>query len=115
MMYSQIHINFDSLRRQVEENFAVAEVRREAMLKKIMAKGFQRIPRNVQFSTPDQFFSGEEFFSVEINVPSEEDNQQPMRVVVQPRFRKQFLPPEIRNHSTQMRIWKDTTSINIVP
>jgi len=115
MMYSQIHINFDSLRRRVEENFATAEVRREAMLKKIMAKEFQRIPRNVQFPTPDQIFSGEEFFSVEINVPSEEDNQQPMRVVVQPRFRKQFLPPEMRNNSTQMRIWKDTTSVNITP
>jgi hypothetical protein len=99
----------------VEENFAGAEVRREAMLKKIMAKEFQRIPRNVQFPTPDQIFSGEEFFSVEINVPSEEDNQQPMRVVVQPRFRKQFLPPEMRNNSTQMRIWKDTTSVNITP
>jgi hypothetical protein len=115
MMYLQIHIDFDSLRRQVEKDFAAAGVRREAILKKIMAREFQRIPRNVQFPTPDQIFNGGEFFSVEINVPSEEDNQQPMRVVVQPRFRKQFIPPEMRNHSTQMRIGKDTTSVNIAP
>jgi hypothetical protein len=115
MMYSQIHIDFDSLRRQMEKNFVAAGVRREAMLKKIMARAFQRVPKNVQFPTPDQIFSGEEFFSVEINVPGEEDNQQQMRVVVQPRFRKQILAPEMLNHSTQMRIWKDTTSVNITP
>ncbi len=115
MMYSQIHIDFDSLRRQVEKDFAAAGVRREAMLRKIMTKEFRRIPRNVQFPPPDQIFSGEEFFSVEINVPGEEDNQQPMRVVVQPRFRKQFLLPEMQNHSTKMRIGKDTSSVNITP
>jgi hypothetical protein len=115
MMYSQIHIDFDSLRRQMEENFSAAEIRREAMLKKIMAREFQHLPRNVHFPTPDQIFNGEEFFSVEINVPGEEDNQQQMHVVVQPRFRKQILAPEMSKHSTQMRIWKDTASSDITP
>ena len=110
MMYSQIHIDFDSLRRQMEGNFVAAEIRRAAMLKKIMAREFQHLPRNVHFPTPGQIFNGEEFFSVEINVPGEEDNQQQMRVVVQPRFRKQLIAPEMPKHSTEMRIWKDTTS-----
>jgi hypothetical protein len=115
MMYSQIHIDFDSLRRRMEENFVAAGIRREAMLKKIMARQFQHLPRNVQLPTPDQIFSGGEFFSVEINVPGEEDNQQQMHVVVQPRFRKQILAPEIPRHSTQMRIWKDTASATLTP
>jgi hypothetical protein len=115
MMYSQIHIDFDSLRRQVEGNFVASEIRRAAMLKKIMAREFQRLPRNVPFPTQDRIFNGEEFFSVEINVPGEEDNQQQMHVVVQPRFRKQILVPEMSKHSTHMRIGKDTASSDIAP
>ena len=34
MMYSQIHIDFDSLRRQIEENMIAVDLRREAILKK---------------------------------------------------------------------------------
>ena len=115
MMYSQIHIDFDSLRRQMEENFVAAEIRREVMLKKFRAREFRRLPRNVHFPTPDQIFNGEEFFSVEINVPGEEENQQQMRVVVQPRFRKHMLAPEMSGHSTQMRIGKDTASADTTP
>lgn len=115
MMYSQIHIDFDSLRRHMEENFAAAGLRREAMLKKIMARDFQRIPGDVQFQTQDQNFNGGEFMSVEINVPGGEGPQQQMRVVVQPRFRKQLLVPKFSNHSTHMRIGKDTVSSDIKP
>ena len=115
MMYSQIHIDFDSLKRQMEENFAVVGVRRAAMLKKIIAREFQRVPKNMHFPMTNQIFGGEEFFSVEINAPGEEDNQQQMRVVVQPRFRKQIFTPGMPNHSTQMRIWKDTASSDITP
>jgi hypothetical protein len=115
MMYSEIHIDFDSLQRQMEKNFAAVGVRREAMLRKIMARQFQRVPRNVQFPATDQIFGGGEFFSVDINVPGDDENQQPMRVVVQPRFRKQMLAPGIPRPSTHMRIWKDTSSVDIAP
>jgi hypothetical protein len=99
----------------MEENFAAAGLRREAMLKKIMARDFQRIPGDVQFQTQDQNFNGGEFMSVEINVPGGEGPQQQMRVVVQPRFRKQLLVPKFSNHSTHMRIGKDTVSSDIKP
>jgi hypothetical protein len=115
MMYSQIHIDFDSLRRHMEENFVAAEIRREVMLKKIMAREFRRLPRNEQFPTPDQIFSGEEFFSVDINVPGEEENQQQMHVVVQPRFRKHLLAPALSGRSTHMRIGKDSASADNTP
>jgi hypothetical protein len=115
MMYSQIHIDFDSLQRHMEENFIAVRIRRDAMLKKIMAREFQRIPRNVHLPIPDQIFNGDKFLSVEINVPGEEESQQQMHVVVQPRFRKQFLAPGMSKHSTHMRIGKDTTSSDIAP
>jgi hypothetical protein len=115
MMYSQIHIDFDSLHRHMQENFVASEIRRQVMLKKIMAREFRRLPRNVHFPTPDQIFNGEEFFSVEINVPGEEENQQQMHVVVQPRYRKHLLTPEMSGHSTQMRIGKDTASSDYTP
>ena len=73
MVYSQIHINFDSLRMQMEENFVAAELRRETMLKKIMTKQFQHMPRKMNFPMPEQIFNGEEFFSIEINAPGEEN------------------------------------------
>ncbi len=110
MMYSKIHINFDSLRQQMEENLASARFRREAMLKRIMAREFQRAQKNVQFPVPSRIFSGEEFFSVEINVPDEEDIQQQMHIGVQPRFRKQIFVPEMPHHSTKMSILKSTAS-----
>jgi anti-sigma-K factor RskA len=115
MLYSQIHIDFDSLRRQVEENFANTEVRRDAILKKILAREFRHMENNVQIPTPDQIFDGGDFFSMEINVPGGEDNQQQMHVVVQPRFRKQLPTPKFSNHSTHMRIGKDTVSSDIKP
>jgi hypothetical protein len=115
MLYSQIHIDFDSLRRQMEENFVAAELRRDAMLKKMMARQFQRIPRNVHLPTSPQLVNGDEFFSVEINVPGEEENQQQMHIIVQPRFRKQIIAPELSGHSTHMRIGKDTSSSDSTP
>jgi hypothetical protein len=99
----------------MEDNISAAEVRREAMLKKIIAREFQHIPNNVHIPMPGQIFGGGEFLSVEITVPSGEDNQQQMHVVVQPRYRKQLLAPKLSNHSTQMRIWKDTVSAEFKP
>jgi hypothetical protein len=115
MMYSQIHINFDSLRRQMEENFVAVEVRREAILKKIMSKDFQRLQRNVQFPMPGQMFSGDELFSIDINVPGEENDEQQMHVVVQPRIRKQILAPAVPHRSTHMRIGKEKATVEGVP
>ncbi|RPI02818.1 MAG: hypothetical protein EHM64_13320 [Ignavibacteriae bacterium] len=115
MMYSRIHVDFDSLRWQMEKNFVNAAFRREAMLKKIMARHFQRLPSNLPFQSPEQIFNGGEFFSVEINVPHDEDTQQQMHAVVQPRIQKHILLPGRSNRSTRMQIWKDTASGDPLP
>jgi hypothetical protein len=115
MMYSHLHIDFDSLQRHMGQNFIAAKVRREAMLKKMMAREFRRLPRNLPFPAPDQIFNGGEFFSVEINVPGEEESQQQMHVVVQPRFQKHYLAPPLSKHSTQMRIGKDSAASDNTP
>ncbi len=110
MMYSQLHIDFDSLRRHMEENVVMFELRREAMLKRMIAREFQHAPRNLPWPQPVQSFGNEEFFSVEINVPVEEIEQQQMRVIIQPRIRKQILQTAAPNHSIQVRTWRDTAS-----
>jgi hypothetical protein len=110
MMYSQLHIDFDSLRRHIEENIITFELRREAMLKRMIAREFQRAPRNVPWPQPVQSFGNEEFFSVEITVPTEEIEQQQMRVMIQPRIRKQILQTATPNHSIEIRAWRDTVS-----
>jgi hypothetical protein len=110
MMYSQLHIDFDSLRRHMEEDVVASELRREAMLKKMIAKEFQHAPRNVPWPQPPQSFGNEEFFSVEISVPVEEGEQQQMRVMIQPRIRKQILQTATPNHSIEVHAWRDTAS-----
>ncbi len=115
MMYSQIHIDFDSLRRCMEEDFVAMRLRRDAMLKRIMAKEFQHSRRNVALPPPVPFFGDEEFFSVEINVPSEENEQQQMHVVIQPRVRKQIIERGVPGHSIQVRVWKDTAVDGFTP
>jgi hypothetical protein len=114
MIYSKIHIDFDSLRRRMEEDFVAMQLRREEMLKRIMAREFQHARRNITLP-PVQTFGNEEFFSVDINLPSEEIEQQQMRVVIQPRVRKQILVPGAQGRSIQIREWKDTSTENLTP
>ena len=115
MMYSQIHIDFDSLRRQIEENMIAVDLRREAILKKMMRKEFQRASRNFPHPPHVQSFDGGEFFSVEINVPAEKMEQQQVHVVIQPRIRKQILIQGAPSNSIQVRIWKDSASAGYTP
>jgi len=110
MMYSQLYIDFDSLRKQMEENFIAFKLRREEMLKRMMGKEFQRMQRNVPYSQPVQSFGNEELFNVEINVPAEEIDQQQMHVLIQPRIRKRIIKTTTPNHSIEMRVLSDTTS-----
>jgi hypothetical protein len=112
MIYSQIHIDFDSLRRQMEEDFAPIRIRREAMLKRMMTREFRRMQRNTTSSPPVQVIGGEEFFSIEITNQGEEYEPQQMHVVIQPRARKQVLMQGMPNRSIQIRVWKDTASFS---
>jgi len=110
MMYSQLHVDFDSLRRQMEGNLIIFEQRRDAMLKKMLAREFQRAPRNVPYPQPVQPYGNEDFINVEINVPAEEAGQQQMHVIIQPRIRKRIVRTPALNHSIELRIGTDTTS-----
>jgi len=116
MMYSRIQVDFDSLRRRMEKDILKIELHREALLKKMMAKDFQRTRRNIALPIPPMVGS-EEFFSVEISVPGEENEQQHMRVVIQPRVRKQGINPESLPRSIRIHRWNDTaaTPANTVP
>jgi hypothetical protein len=110
MMYSQVHINFDSLRRDMEENIVMFELRREAMLKRMLAKEFQHTQRDVQYPQTVQSIGSDGFLNVEINVPIEEMEQQQMQVIIQPRIRKRIFRTSTPGHSIELRNWKDTTS-----
>lgn len=114
MMYSQLHIDFDSLRRHMDEHAAVFELRREAMLKRMIAREFQHMPGNPPWPQTIHSFGNDELFSVEITVPVEESEQQPMQVLIQPRFRKQILQSATPHHSIEVHIWKDTTSQDLI-
>jgi hypothetical protein len=109
-MYSQLHIDFDSLRRQMEDNIVAFQLRREAMLKRMLAREFQRASRDLSFPQTVQSPGSGEFFSVEINAPVEEIEPQQMRAMIQPRIRKQIFQTAAPNHSTQVRVWRDTAS-----
>jgi hypothetical protein len=110
MMYSQIHIDFDSLRRNMEEDFVAFGLRRDAMLKRMMTKEFQHAPMPITSPDQDRLLDGEGIFSVEFNSSDDGRGQQKMRVVIQPRIRKQIHISETPGRSMQLRIGKDTDS-----
>jgi hypothetical protein len=104
-MVSQIHIDFDSLRRRMEEDLAKISMRREAILKRMMTREFQHIQRNF---TPPPMPGNDEFFSVEINIPGKEVEQQQMRVVIQPRLRKQLIMSHSQSRPIHIAVSQDT-------
>jgi hypothetical protein len=106
MMYSQIHIDFDSLHRKIEEDFVAFRLRRDEMLKRMLAREFQHAPMPI---TPPAL-DGEGIFNVEYNSPDDGTGQQKMRVVVQPRTRKQIHISETPGRSMQLHVGKDTDS-----
>jgi hypothetical protein len=110
MIYSQIHVNFDSLRHRMEENMIAFELRREAMLKRIQARHFQRMAKDMLVPPSEQSQGKEEYFSVEIHSSNDENEQQQMRVIVAPRIRKQIFEPGKTSHPLQVRVWRDTLS-----
>jgi hypothetical protein len=115
MVYTQIHIDLDSLRRQMQENMIAVELRREAMLKRIIAREFHHAPKDGAWPLPVHSFGNEEFFSVEINVPAEESDQQQMHVIIRPRVRKQALETETQGQSIQIRVGTDTAFESTAP
>jgi hypothetical protein len=112
MVYSQIHIDFDSLRRQMEEDFATIRIRRQVMLERIMKKDFPHTQTNIDSPPPVQIFGGGEFLRIEITSQGEENEPQQTHVIIQPRVRKQTLMRRKPNRSIQMRVWKDTVTHN---
>lgn len=115
MMYTQIHINLDSLHRQLQENMIAVELRREAMLKRIIARDFQRASRNVTLSPQVQSFGDEEFLSVDVQVPSEENEPQQVHIIIRPRVRKQNLETGAPQNPIQIRTGNDTITDPVAP
>jgi hypothetical protein len=108
MMYSQIHIDLDSLRRKMEEDFVAFVLRRDAMLKRMMSKEFQHAPMPIIPPAQDRIAGNEEIFNVEYNSSDDGNGQQKMRVVIQPRIQRQVLNSETPGRSMQLYIGKDT-------
>jgi hypothetical protein len=114
MIYSKLHIDIDSLHQHIRQNMIAFELRREAMIKRMLANEFRRAARNAPLPPPIQSFGNEEFFSVEINIPTDE-NEQPMHVVIHPRIRKHVLQTAAPNHSLQLQGEQDSVTEGQVP
>jgi hypothetical protein len=108
MIYSQIHIDFDSLRRQMEEDMVSVRARREAMLKRLMNGDYPHTQTNIDPPPAVQVFGGDEFLRIEISSQGEENEPQQMHIVIQPRVRKQTLIQGTPGRSVQIPAWKDT-------
>jgi len=102
-MMSQLHIDIEGLRKQMEENMVMVELRRNAMLKNMITRKFQHMQQNTPVPTIVGMPSEDEFFSVEINMQGEDSGQQQMHIVVQPRLRRQVIVPQSRGHQIEVR------------
>jgi hypothetical protein len=114
-VYSQINIDFDSLRRRIGENLFAIEFRRNELLKKMMTKKFRHAPQNIPIPIAPQVTGDEDFFSIEIDVPGEEIEQQSMHVIIQPRIHRQVMVPGIRSKPIRVRMRDDSASIDTLP
>lgn len=104
-MVSQIQINFDSLRQRMEEDFARIEMRRNKIIQRMMMHQFQHMQRTI--AAPPIPGNGE-LFSIEINTPIEDNEQQQMRVVIQPRLRKHILMQGSQNRPIRIQMLQDS-------
>ncbi|MBN1396893.1 MAG: hypothetical protein JXA06_02570 [Bacteroidetes bacterium] len=113
MIYSQIQIDFDSMRKQMSEDVRALEQRREAMLKRILSKDFNRLRNSSPYPQHGNAFGHEEFFNVEIIVPADEIDQQQMHLMVQPRVRKRIMHTVSPGSAIEIRDSKDSALQNI--
>ncbi len=110
LIYSRIQLNIDSLRKQIEENISKIELRREAMLKRMISKEFRNVGREPYF--PEHFSPSEEdrFISVEIITPSLGVENRQIFEIIRPRVRKQIANQDRQNQIVRTQILKDTNS-----
>jgi hypothetical protein len=99
MVYSSIHVDFDSLRRRMAEDFTSFQRRREVMLRKMMEKEFRYIQqRNPDGQLQSGTLDGVEFFSIEITGSSKDIQSHQMQVMIQPRTRRRSAAQESSFH-----------------
>jgi hypothetical protein len=113
MMYSQIHIDMDSLRSEMKKNLVALELRRNELLKKLLDVKFRHAPPPTQPQIP-RIVENQNFFSIEINTPAGENDQQPAHIIVQHRSPRQIVFPEMPRRPVRIRIWNDSMSVDSV-
>jgi hypothetical protein len=109
---SQLHIDLNGLRKQMEENIVMVELRRNAMLKHMITRKFQHMPPNTPVPAIVGMPGEEEFFSVEINMQGEDSGQQQMHIVVQPRLRRHGFTPPTTGHPLEVRSQREQSRMD---
>ena len=97
----------------MSQDIQAFEQRREAMLKRILSKDFNRLRDSSLYPQHQNAFGYEEFFNIEINIPADEIEQQKMHVTVQPRIRKRLTHTSSPGSSIEIRDSRDSASQNI--
>lgn len=113
MMVSQIHLNMDSLRRAMNENMVVVELRRKEFLRKLTDLRFRRrMPSLPARPQAPPVVENQEIISIEINAPVGETDQQPAHMIIQPRVSRQIVLPGMPHRPVRIHIWNDSLSVD---
>jgi hypothetical protein len=110
MVFSRIQVDIQNIRRQMQENIAVIESRRNELIRRMMARDFNRVTRQFPIPQPLQASSPEDenLLRVEFTDPSDGQNNSLDQVLVVPRIRHSMTIHQVATPQDQERARVDT-------
>jgi hypothetical protein len=114
MVYSRVQVDIQNIKCQMQENMAVIESRRNELIRRMMARDFNRVTR--QFSIPQPLQSSspedENLLRVEFAAPGEGQNNSLDQVLVVPRTRHSMTIQQVVTPQDQERARVDSSVNN---
>ena len=114
MVYSRVQVDIQSLRQQMQENIAAIEMRRNELIRRMMARDFNRVTRQFPVPQPLQASSpqDENLLRVEFAVPGEGQTNSMDQVLVVPRVRHSMTIHQVPTQQDQERARNDSAVNN---
>jgi hypothetical protein len=114
VVYSRIQVDIQNIRRQMQENIAVIESRRNELIRRMMARDFNRVTRQFPIPQPLQASSPEDenLLRVEFAAPGEGQNNAFDQVLVVPRTRHSMTIQQVVTPQDQERARVDSSVKN---
>ena len=114
MVYSRVQVDVQRMRHQMQEDIAAIEMRRNELIRRMLARDFNRVTR--QFPVPQPFQASspedENLLRVEFTAPGDGQNSSSDQVLIVPRTRHSMTIQQQPTLQDQKRAQVDTVAAN---